>query len=213
MIKAVIEDGHGQGHTVRVSKEGAQYVIVHPHPPREEVDVLLPMRQYLTLDNDGTTRDMRVDGSVTEQIFSIGANPNGNQRDRYVASINFIIADAGATLAQFGNIGALTNGMTLRWVTDEFGTVTIGDELTSNWEFVRLSGINPAFGDGTSALRASNVVGASEAFLIQMDFDEVFGIQWGFRLRHGTNDRIELVIKDDVTGVDQFDAIAYGSEF
>jgi hypothetical protein len=157
--------------------------------------------------------DMRVDGSVNEKIFTVEAEPNGNNRDKYIASINVVIADAGATLNQFGNIGTLTNGCELRWVTDEFGVVVIGDDLISNWEFIRLAGCKPSFGDSTTAFRASNISGTSEGYTAQIDFDEIFGIKWGFRLRHGTNDRIELVIRDNVTGVDQFDAIAYGSEF
>jgi hypothetical protein len=185
MIKTTLEDGRGSGTTWRIDGEGTGHVIVHPHPPSNETLTLLPVRERMTLNGDGTTFDMRVDGSVNEQVFSV--HPK--------------------------NLAALTNGMTLCWVTDEFGTVVIADGLVSNWEFVRLSGGNPAYGDSTSSFRASNVSGTSEGYLIQIDFDEIFGIKWGFRLRHGTNDRLELVIKDDVTGVDQFDAICYGSEF
>lgn len=213
MIKTALEDGRGSGTTWRIDGEGTGHVIVHPHPPQGESLVLLPVRQYMTLNGDGTTTDMRVDGSVNEQIFTIKPKEGEQIRDRYIASINFVIADAGATLDKFGNIAALSNGMELRWVTDEFGTVVIADNLISNWEFVRLCGGKPAFGATTGAFRASNVAGSSEGYLIQIDFDEIFGIQWGFRLRHGTNDRIELVVKDNITGVDQFDAICYGSEF
>lgn len=98
-------------------------------------------------------------------------------------------------------------------VTDEYGTVVLADKLISNWEFVRLAGGKPAYGDGTGAFRSSNVAGTSEGYLIQLDFDEIFGIQWGFRLRHGTNDRFEIVIKDNITAINKMDAICYGSEF
>ena len=213
MIKTTLEDGQGSGTTWRIDGEGTGHVIVHPHPPRNETLTLLPVRERMTLNGDGTTFDMRVDGSVNEQIFSILPKEGEQQRDRYIASMNIVIADAGATLNKFGSLNALTNGMSLCWITDECGTVVIADGLVSNWEFVRLSGGKPAYGATTGAFRASNVSGASEGYLIQIDFDEIFGIKWGFRLRHGTNDRLELVVKDDVTGVDQFDAICYGSEF
>lgn len=213
MIITRVEDGHGEGGLWRVTEEGLGHVVVHPHPPKDEVSTLLPLREYATLNGDGTTLDMRVDGSVNEQIFSINAASNGDGRDHYIARMSFVIADAGATLNNFGNIGALTNGVELRWVTDSFGTVVIAESLKTNFDFVRLGGSTPPIGDGTTAFRANNVSGTSEAYIPYIDFDEIFGIQWGFRLRHGSNDRIELVIKDNLTGVDAFDCIAYGSRF
>lgn len=213
MIKTRIEDGEGKGNHLRIDDEGSANVVVHPHPPRNESGVLLPLREYMTLNNDGTTIDMRVNGSVEEKIFQIRANQNGNDKDRYIACINLVIADAGAVLNKFGNLPELTNGVEIRWVTDEYGTVVIADGLVSNWEFIRLSGGKPSYGDGAGAFRSSNVAGTSEGYLIQLDFDEIFGIQWGFRLRHGTNDRLEVVIKDDITNIDKMDAICYGSQF
>jgi hypothetical protein len=216
MIKAVLKDGWGTGKKLRISGEGYLHSVVHPHPPKSESDTLLPLREYLTLDNDGSTIDMRVDGATSEKIFSINASHHSidpAKRDRYIARLSFVIADAGATLNDFGNIGALANGFEVRWVTDTFGSVTIAESLKTNFDFVRFSGGTPMIGDGTGAFRANNVSGTSEAYLPHIDFDEVFGVQWGFRLRHATNDRIEIVVKDDVTGVDQFDCIAYGTKF
>lgn len=213
MLKTSIEDGHGKGNTLKIGEEGEVFTVVHPHPPKDEALSILPLRSYLTLNNDGTTIDMRVNGSVTNQIFSINANSDGNKRDKFIAAINIVISDAGASLSKFGNLSALTNGCELRWVTDDLGTVVIADSLKTNFEFIRLAGGKPAFGDAATAFQAANVVGTSEAYFVQLDFDEIFCIPWGFRLRHGSNDRIELIIKDDVTGIDQFDAIAYGSEF
>lgn len=217
MLKTFLYDGWGSGKKLKISGEGYLHSVVHPHPPKNEVDTLLPLREYLTLNGDGTTTDMRVDGSTNEQIFTIKASKNqgedGEKRDRYIARMSFVIADAGATLNDFGNIGALTNGVEVRWVTNTFGTVTIAEGLKTNFDFIRFGGGTPMIGSGTDAFRANNVSGTSEAYLPYIDFDEVFGIQWGFRLRHGTNDRFEVIIKDDVTGVDQFDCIAYGSKF
>lgn len=212
MIDISIKDAFGSGKGLRVSDEGEANVVVHSHPPRAEGDTPLPLREYLTLNGAGSINDMRVNGATSNAIFSVLANTT-EKRDKYISAISFAIADAGASLNQFGNIGSLSNGFELRWVTDTFGTVVIADSLKTNFEFIRMSGGDPAFGDGTGAFRANNVSGNSEGYIPFVDFDEIFGLKWGFRLRYGTNDRIEMVIKDNVTGVDQFDAIAYGLRF
>jgi len=205
-----LTDGTGSSNGVKVSEDGTLNVVVHPHPPKDDVRSTIPLRQYLSLDGLGAVTDMRVDGSTTEQVFSIKAT---GDMDTYVASLSIVIADAGADLNQFGNIGVLSNGFELRWVTQDKGTVVIADSLTTNFEFIRLAGGVPAFGTGTNAFRANNVSGNSEGYIPFLDFREIFGIQWGLKLRKGTNDRLELVVKDNVTGVDQYDCISYGIRF
>jgi len=85
--------------------------------------------------------------------------------------------------------------------------------LKSNFDFVRLAGGKPSFGDGAGAFRAGNMFGTSEGYLPCVDFDEIFNLQWGLRLRKGTNDRIVLRVRDDVTGIDAFNAQCYGIKF
>ena len=41
-------------------------------------------------------------------------------------------------------------------------------------------------------------------------FKEVFGLEWGIRLRAGTEDKLVLTVKDGTRGVDQFDCLVYG---
>lgn len=211
MIQTAISDPLGKN-ALRVGREGEAYTVVHPHPPKDEFVHPLPYRQYMT-DNGLSTgaNDMRVDGSVTEQTFYV--TPPTSERDLYVGRLDITIADAGATLSNFGNIAALTNGVKLEWITQEFGTVEINESMKSNWDFVRLSGGKPSFGDGTAAFRANNVIGTSEGYLSSIDFDEIFNLRWGIRLRRKTEDKLVLTVRDDVTGVDKFDAVAYGIQF
>lgn len=211
MLKVNVVDPH-ERNGVKVDSEGAQYVVVHPHPPKDEFIHPLPYRQYMTDTGLSTgANDMRVDGSVNEQKFYVTAPTS--ERDLYVGRLDVTIADAGATLNQFGNIGALANGVKFEWVTQEFGVVEINEAMKTNWDFVRLSGGKPAFGDGTAAFRANNVSGTSEGYLTSVDFDEIFNLRWGVRLRRKTEDKLVLTIRDDVTGVDKFDAVAYGIQF
>lgn len=148
---------------------------------------------------------MVVDGSTNPVTFCISAD---SVDDIYVTSISFVIVDASATLNKFGNITALTNGCEFFYESTE-GQVTIHESLKSNFDFVRLCNGSPAFGDGASAFRAGNVLGNSEGYLPSFDM-RIFGFPYGIRLRAGTDQRVSIVINDDITGIDQMDAIAYG---
>jgi len=211
MLPTVLVDGHGSGHRLKINGEGELNAVLHQHPPRNEDEIPLPYRQYLTDTgySDGDN-DMRVNGSSSEIPFLIKADPN---QDVYLKTLAVVIADAGATLNNFGNIGALSNGIKFEWNIQESGAIEIHEGLKSNWDFVRLSGGNPSFGQGTSSFRANNVSGNSEGYIPTIDLQQIYGLQWGLRLRAGTNDNISFTIRDNITGVDQFDIIAYGIKF
>ena len=201
------------GKPVRIGEEGEQYVVVHPHPPKDEVatGTPVPFRQYFTDTGLSTgSNDMQVDGATTETQFYIKASQD---KDIYIGRVSVVIADASATLNKFGNITALTNGVEFAWVSQDLGTTVIHEAMKTNFDFVRLGGGSPAFGDTAGAFRASNVSGNSEAYIPQIDFSEIFGMPWGVRLRKGTEDRLCFVVKDDTRGVDLFDAIGFGIEF
>lgn len=164
-------------------------------------------RQFLTADGTASgSNDMQVDGSTTPVEFWVPAN---STYDLYIANISFVIADASAVLNKFGNITALTNGCDLEYFTDG-GTNTIGTALKSNFDFVRLCLGNPPFGDGAAAFRASNVESTSEGYIPVLNFSQVFGFPYGIRLRPGTSDKLIVRVNDNTTGVDAFNAIAYG---
>lgn len=200
-----IQDGSGQGFYAKVSPEGFLYTQEAPFPPVGDDTKITIYREFLTLNNDGTTSDMRVNGSTTPQRFFINAEPNF---DIYITTVSFLIADAGASLNEFGGISALSNGCRF-YYEDLNGEINIGTSLVSNFEFVRLCQGNPPFGSGASAFLANNVVGNSEAFIPVFDFRN-FGFKWGLKLFAGTNNRLVLEVNDNVSGIDGFNAVAYG---
>lgn len=204
-FKTNIVDGSGQGYLAKVSPEGFLYTQEAPFPPVGDDTKITIYREFLTLNNDGTTNDMRVNGSTTPRRFFINAEPNF---DVYITTVSFLIADAGAQLVEFGGISALANGCRF-YYEDSNGEINIGTNLTSNWEFVRLCLGQPAFGNGNSAFLANNVIGTSEAFIPVFDFRN-FGFKWGLKLFAGTNNRLVLEINDNVTAIDAFNATAYG---
>lgn len=80
--------------------------------------------------------------------------------------------------------------------------------LKSNWDFVRLCLGNPSFGDA-GAFRVNNVSGTSEGYIPVLDLTKLIP-PYGIKLDMGTNQKLVLEIRDDVQGVDSFNAICYG---
>lgn len=155
---------------------------------------------------------MAVDGSVTEQEFYVEAD---QERDIYINSISVRIADGGSpNLNKFGDRVPLTNGVRWTWETSDLGTVELHDGIKTNLEFVRTGQKTHAIGTGTDAYLADvSGGGTSKAYLPIIDISEQFGKPWGLRLRKGTNDKLKFTVRDNLSVLDAFDAIAYGIKF
>lgn len=193
----------------KIDSEGQLNVVVHPHPPIDEAVAPLPFRQYLTDDGSSTgSNDMRVNGATTNVDYYIKAS---NESDLYIKTVSVLIADAGAKLNLFGALSALSNGIEFLHDTQDTGETIIHDAIKTNLDFVRLGMGVPPIGDGTSAFRADLSGGGADSYLPVIDLKATFGLQWGLRLRRATNDKLIFRIKDNLsTGMDQFDAIAFG---
>lgn len=205
-IKSYILDGKGNGRKACVTNESAVLVSDLRLPP-EGIDIpIRPFRQFML---NGASSDMRVSGTAAAPIdFVISATEDS---DRYIDSISWVVADAQAVLNKFGNITALTNGVEIFYQDAKLGNVVIADSLKSNFEFVRLCGKGASpIGGLADAYRASNVEGNSEGYIMTLDFSDQFGMPWGIRLPKESNLKLVARIKDDTTGVDAFNAIAYG---
>ena len=174
-------------------------------PPFGNTVQAIPFNEFFS-DLNGVT-DMRVDGSVVPEFFEIRPDTD---RDRYIKTVQFTIVDQNATLTQFGNIGNLANGTLFEW--DRLGETVELATMISNYDHVRLAGGQPAFGDGTAAFRASNVLGTSEAYIPLLDFQLIFGLPWGIRLAAGSDEVLRITVRDDTQGVDGYDALARGFE-
>lgn len=197
------------GKFARINGEGELDVVVHPHPPKNEE---LSARPYVAnFTNTSDSNDFRVNGSTTNVDFTVTADP---KLDIYIKTISVIIADAGANLNEYGNLAALTNGTQLLWETQDLGTTTIADTIQTNLDFIRSAAGQPAFGTGTGVFKADLSGGGADAYLPVFDFSYIFGLQYGIRLRAGTNDKLIFRIRDNLsTGIDEHNAIAYGIKF
>ena len=174
-------------------------------PPFGNTVQAIPFQGFFS-DDAGVT-DMRVDGSVDPVFFEI--RPDAD-RDRYIKTVQITIVDAQATLNRFGFITALTNGTLFEW--DRLGETVVLANMQTNYDHVRLAGGQPAFGTGTNAFQASNVISTSEAYLPMLDFQLIFGLPWGIRLAAGSDEVLRFTVRDDTTGVDGYDALARGFE-
>jgi len=195
-----------------------------PFPPDDNRDIQLIYRQFLTLNGDGTTSEMTVDGSTTSQLFYIQGEPDN---DIYVTSLSIIIVGAGIVLGNdfAGSGAALTNGCRL-YYEDNNGEVNIGTDLQTNFDFIRLCQGQPAFNNGdnstgTGPFIAPSISGASgkgatpaDGILPILNFRDVFGFQYGLKLARNTNNRLVLEVNDNLTtglGANAaFNIIAYG---
>ncbi len=206
MIPVSVDDSM-TGNSLTV-KHGVVGTVKQSYPNLDESVEQLPFSQFFTDTgvSSGST-DMRVDGSVTSQEFFIKALGN---RDFFINTISIRIGDNQGTLNQFGNIGVLANGIDFKFSTISDGDIVIQSAITTNLDMIRVGIASPSFGDGTSAFRA-DVSGAGEdTYLPVVDFRQTFGLTWGLRLRKGSNNKLSMVINDDLTGLDSFNIIAFG---
>jgi len=71
---------------------------------------------------------------------------------------------------------------------------------------------NVLHGDAASEAFLADVSGGgtSKSYLPMIDMAETYGLPFGLRLKKGTTDKIFFRINDNLTGLDKFNAIAYG---
>lgn len=203
--KTLLVDGFGTGLTARIDSLGSIKVNSQNTPDPNDPIIDVPLSGYLA-DVNGNI-DARANGSVTPVDFFLAADPN---LDTYVASISFKIADANATLNDFGAIASLTNGFDIIYSTQETGERVLATGLKSNFDIIRICQGLPAFSQGVESFRASNVVGGSEGYIPVLRIKDNFGLPYGLRLRKGTKDKLILRVNDDITAVDAFDIFYYG---
>jgi hypothetical protein len=191
------------GQQLKVNGEGEIGVVVHTHPPIKESRVSLPFRDYF---KNAGSNDMKVSGTLAAPVeFSIDADANF---DYYIKTLSVKLADAGATFDDFGNLsGALTNGVEFYWQSVTLGKLVIHDGIKDNLEFYRLS---------TNQVANNSIIdlsgGGADAVVVSVDLVSLFGNPWGVRLQKDTTDKLVFSVRDNVSGVDEFNIIGYGTK-
>lgn len=199
-IRAVITDGHGTNHKLKINGEGELTATIHTHPPTDEKISSLPFRTYFK--NSSGSSDMLVNGSTTAVPFYIEAD---DDYDYFIKTISVKLADAGAVFNKFGNITALTNGVEFKWTNQEVGDLIIHEGIQQNIQFFRLTNQIPTITDLSG--------GGADSIIVDIDLTRLFGLSWGIRLVKGSTDKLVFTVKDNLTaatGLDEFNIIGYG---
>lgn len=159
--------------------------------------------------DDIVTELNSVNGSATSQDFYIKAD---EEYDLYIKYISVEIGDGGTpALNKFGELTALTNGVAFYWDTQSEPEYVLHQGIKTNKEFIRLGNDTGAIGTGVNAYLADVSGGGSEkSYFPRIDFEEGYGFMYGLHLRKGTNDRLVFRVRDDLTGLTTFNAIATG---
>ena len=209
MATRKIIDGKGTDNLLKIGHEGEIGIVQHPHPPVNEVIAPLPFSQFFTDDGTSTgNEDMRVNGSSTNVVFSINAQPT---LDIYIKSITVQISDNGATLAKFGALAELTNGLQFYYNNIMIGQLMIADNIKTNLDFFRDATGGKGFGDGTGSWKADISGSGKDTYFPEYDLNLRFGLIWGLRLIKGSTDQIVFKVRDNLsTGIEDFNIKGYG---
>lgn len=189
------------------------YEIKAPYPPLTTQDPVI-FRDYFTLNGNGTTRLMRVNGSANPIDFYIQAQP---EYDLYITALSFYIGAelASVDLNEFGNLPALTNGCALFYESQDTGIITISDPIRLNFDIMKMGLFNPTIGTGTSAFKVqSAITPTSEGYLSTVYMSQIGFDKGGLLLRNGTTDRLVFRVRDNldqsITAIQLLDGIAHG---
>ncbi len=179
-------------------------------------------REFLTLNNDGVTTSMKVDGLTSPKEFFIQSE---NDFDIYIASLCFFISAENviADLNEFGAAPALLNGCDLEYKTVDSSLVNFGDSIKINNDFLRLANYQPSFGNRSGTVDRpflmNNVYSnADNGYMPVIRFTN-FGYEpeyrGGLRLQSGSKYRILFRINDNlsiltISQLFKLDCIAYG---
>ena len=189
------------------------YEIEAPYPPISEDNITI-FREFLTLNGDGVTNSMRVDGSITNRHFYIEANP---EYDIYITALSFYLGSELTIidLIEFGNLPALTNGCQLIFKSNQLGEVILGDPIKSNFDLLKICNFKPNFGNAGAAFELNNATATtSEGYSPVLYFSDYGFNEDGILLLNGTTDKLTFKIRDNLnvglSSISKFDVIAQG---
>lgn len=149
--------------------------------------------RHLTLNGDGSTIDMVVDGSVTPQSFRVVC-----PTDKVITLdlLELHIIDAGLNVNEFGALPALTNGcvMNLRSASDEILSVLSASPVKNNLDLNHLGSVDVQIGGGQDAVWA------------RWDISKTFG----YRIILEEGQYVEWLIRDNMAGIEHFEGTVHG---
>ncbi len=200
---------------VSVTSEGPEKALIRdeallvtavPYPPTDIENKLLPFVGALTVSGDGTTSDLRIDGSVTPLDAFIGPPNTG---DLYLTTGNILLSGGGVvSLNRFGNLNALTTGIDVFVETGNL-RFPVATGLQTNFDMIRIATKTQGTGGKNDAYLLANTNTANEdGYNPILDFTTISPL--GLRLRKDTLDKLGVTINDDLTGLGTFNIVITG---
>lgn len=196
MIKAVIRDIVTQ-FFLRISENGSAYITIDPTPP----DLKERTKPFANFFRDENGSDnLAVDGSITPVDFSIKANSS----DIYLKKMYFQIVDASMDFSKFGGLAALTNGCQLLYKRTK-GDIILYEEIKTN------ANLAQATGDNKTGI-ITNYKGSNNGYPPILEPESTYGYPYGFKLEAKTIDEFVFRVRDDLTGLAEFNIYATGRQ-
>lgn len=197
----------GKGPGFAELQDEALIVTSTPYPPLNVANKVIPFIGSLTVDGDGVSTSLSVDGSSTPVDAYIGPPITG---DLYLTTANILIADSGSiALNKFGSInGGLTNGITF-FIELQNERQDISEGLKTNFDVIRVSTLTQGTGGKTDAYQLSNTdTSNDDGYNPILDFTRIS--PQGVRLEARSLDKLGVCINDDLTGVATFNIFITG---
>lgn len=180
-----------------------------PAPGAKEFDQL-PFVENISINGDGTSIDLRVDGSITPISAFVQAIELG---DIYIKTANIVIEDTGnINLGDFGNIaGGLTVGLDPFIENKGVKFEITRRPLRTSFDLIRVGTLNPSLGVDDDAFRIKQQQGSGNTLYNPIwDFTRLAAGNEGVRLSAGTKQRLGFVINDDLTSLVAFNVVFTG---
>lgn len=181
--------------------------------PADTGDIItLPFVQPVSINNDGVSFDLRVDGTVDPVDAFILSDKDF---DTYITAANIIIeGQSAATLQDFGSVsGGLTNGILTYFENDGVRIPISSVPLKRNIDFLRVGTLTPTFGQDDSAWRIqlSGTGNSNKTYNPVWDLKRL-SAGLGARLIAGEDQKLGITIQDDLTvaGVQGFSITLLG---
>jgi len=204
--KIMIVDGEGSKRTVGVTANNALKVLTIPgsvsNLSSAEVAGLAKTKQLASFFlNSSSSKDLNIDGSVSSQEFFVAAESN---RAKWFTRVRILLNDTSMEIntndfRRFGTAAiapGLTNG--LLFYAEQGG-------ITTNFFIDPIRNIGNFLDYADSFVNLVNSVGTQEDFL---SFDYIF--ETPIVLVPGSQDRIVITVRDDLSSVDLFTVIGRG---
>lgn len=202
----------GVGPEVATIQDEALLVSSLNAPPLNVPNNIRPYAAFFTINGDGVSFDLTVDGSVNTVSAFVQADNTG---DLYITNMSMLMGGAGTpALNDFCDLPALPIGLQSFYecCAEEF---ILAAFATTNYDLLRLATATP--GHSTQLTGANSVpflvenidLAGNSAYNALYDFrTSIF--PGGVRLQKGTQDKFGVKILDDLSGAGLFNIVLTG---